>query len=97
MIKSAAWELHKAVYQRLTGDVALMSKITGVYDHVSEDAEFPYCTIGEQTERAFDTKLTVGENRTLVLHCWSQYSGKKEAYEITDLMLQALTKYTTLN
>ena len=69
-----------------------MPRITGVYDHVSEDAEFPYVTIGEQTERAFDTKVTVGENRTIILHCWSQYSGKKEAYEINDLMLQALTK-----
>ena len=69
-----------------------MPRITGVYDHVSEDAEFPYVTIGEQTERAFDTKTSVGENRTIILHCWSQYSGKKEAYEINDLMLQALTK-----
>lgn len=92
MIKSAAWELHKAVYQRLLGDSNLMARITGVYDHVSEDADFPYITIGEQTERAFDTKLSIGENRTLALHCWSQYNGKKESYEILDLMLRALTK-----
>ena len=92
MIRSAAWEVQKAVFGRLTGDEALMSVITGLYDHVDESAVFPYATIGEMTTRAFDTKLSVGENMTLILHSWSNYPGKKEAYEINDLMLQALTK-----
>ena len=98
MIKSSSWPLQKAIFSRLNTDTALKNVVTGVYDYVPREEEAgykvekPYCTIGEQTTRPFDTKTTVGENITLVLHCWSKFPGKEEAYKINDLMLQALTK-----
>lgn len=91
-MREAAWELQKAVFKRLNEDSQLMSLVTAVYDFVPEEAEFPYVSIGEQTDVPFNTKFTVGENRTLVLHGWSDYPGKKQGYEINNLMLQALTK-----
>lgn len=91
-MKTSAWPLHMAVYERLNTDTDLNNLITGVYDHVRETAVMPYVTIGEQTISTFDTKINSGENITLVLHGWSNYSGKKEAYEMIDLMLQAFSK-----
>lgn len=92
MIKTSLWPLQQALYKRLSEDTALMQRITGVYDSVSSDAVFPYVTIGEPNVSPFETKLSYGENIPWVLHCWSQYPGKKESYEILNLMLQALTK-----
>lgn len=92
MLKTALWPLQQAIFQRLSNDTTLMQKVTGVYDAVSEDTPFPYVTIGEPNMTPFETKISYGENIPWVLHCWSRYSGKKEAYEILNLMIQALTK-----
>lgn len=92
MLKTALWPIQQALYTRLSTDTALMQKVTGVYDEVGEGVLFPYVTIGEPTMTPFETKSTYGENVTWVLHCWSQYSGKKQAYEILNLMMQAITK-----
>lgn len=92
MLKSSLWNLQLAIYDRLSTDIALNEKITGVYDEVGEGILFPYVTLGETTVSPFETKLSYGENIVNVLHCWSQYPGKKQTYEILDLMLQAITK-----
>jgi hypothetical protein len=92
MLKTALWEVHKALYSRLANDTALNEKISGVYDQVGEDVVFPYVTIGDPTMTPMETKTSYGENIPWVLHCWSQYSGKKEAYELLNLMIQAITK-----
>lgn len=97
-IRSSAWPLHVAIYQRLINDEQLMSLATDVYDNVPETrwdgspVRMPYVTIGEQTNRPFDTKTSYGENITIVLHGWSDKASKKEAYQLQDYMLQALTK-----
>lgn len=102
MLKSALWSTQKAIYQRLSNDQALIDKVHNVFDKVPEFIEdeqgneipvpFPYVNIGEPISSPFETKSSYGENIPWVLHCWSRYPGKKEAYEILDLMLQALTK-----
>ncbi len=92
MTQSPAWPLQVAVFQRLANDGPLNNVIEGVYDYVPQDTPKPYVTIGEQTLTPFDTKTSLGDNITLVLHCWSDYKGKSEAYNIIDLMLQALSK-----
>lgn len=92
MLKTALWPLQQAIFQRLSNDTALMQKVKGVFDAVEEGQLFPYVTIGEPNMTPFETKSSYGENVPWVLHCWSQYRGKKEAYEILNLMIQALTK-----
>lgn len=69
-----------------------MGRITTVLDSVEKDTPYPYVTIGEPQATPFETKTSFGEQVVVVLHCWSQYDGKKEAYEILNFMLRALTK-----
>lgn len=41
--------------------------------------DFPYVTIGDVTNRAWDNDSTVGVEATATLHIWSKAAGKKEA------------------
>lgn len=81
---SAARAIQAAVYGRLTGDLALMAKITGVYDDVPQDIVFPYVTIGDATALPWRTQSRYGEESTITLHIWSRYEGYKEALEIME-------------
>jgi Protein of unknown function (DUF3168) len=92
VLKTALWDTHKAIFSRLSGDTALSQKVTGVYDKVPENTPFPYVVIGSPNPSPLETKSSYGENIPWVLHCYSTYNGKKEVYEILNLMLQALTK-----
>lgn len=92
MVKTSLWPLQQAIVQRLESDTALAGKVTGVFDSVGKGTKFPYISIGEPTASPFKTKTTYGEEIVVVLQCWSTYAGKKEAYEVLNLMLQALTK-----
>lgn len=102
MLKTSLWPLQEALFERLTSNVSLSEKITGVFDDVPDEiendigemvsVEYPYVTIGEPEASPFETKTSFGEEITIVLHCWSQYAGRKEAYDILNLMLQAITQ-----
>ncbi|WP_226639322.1 DUF3168 domain-containing protein [Priestia flexa] len=92
MKRTSLWSLQQALYERLMSDNLLNKKITGVFDEVIEGTPYPYVTIGEPTVLPFETKTSFGEEVAIVLHCWSQYPGKKEAFEILNLILGAITK-----
>ncbi|WP_121605307.1 DUF3168 domain-containing protein [Virgibacillus sp. Bac332] len=89
-MQTSLWELQKVIYARLTGHNQIMNVITGVHDKVSASAVKPYITIGEPTSEPLRTKTSIGENIVLPLHTWSSYGGKKETYEIFNLILKAL-------
>lgn len=89
-MKTSLWELQKAIYGRLSTDIELNNTITGAYDEVSTTALKPYITIGEPFVTPFTTKLSYGENVVVALHVWSDYNGKKEAYDIFNSILNAL-------
>lgn len=91
---SAFWPLQQAVYSTLTGNVALMARINGVFDAVNEDQPFPYVTIGAVTSLPYRVMQRFGEECTITLHIWSDYNGYKEAAEILD-MLNGLLADTT--
>lgn len=91
-IKTALEPLHTAFYKQLSEDVALKSKVTGVYDYVDENTKFPYVTIGDPTVTPFPTKTSHGEEVLVNLHVYSKYKGKGEAFGILNLMVQAATK-----
>jgi len=90
-MKSSLLQLQTALYQRLSGDSSLRSKISGVYDLVPDGSPFPYITLGEDTSVDDGTKTYDQEEVTHTLHIWSQYKGKKEAKEILSLALEAIT------
>ena len=82
MNADSSWELQKAIYAALTGDGALMAMITGVHDHVPQEAAFPYVTIGESTAVDWRTVGHDGMELTLVLHAWSRERGHREVKQI---------------
>lgn len=81
---SASWALQKAIHARLTGDATLMALVTGVHDHVPQDAAYPYVTIGADAVGAFTGKTFDGATHALELHVWSRARGRREAKEIVE-------------
>jgi hypothetical protein len=90
-MKTSLLTLQTSVYARLASHTPLTSKISGIYDEVSEGTPYPYVTIGNPTVNDWGSHTTEGEDITLTLHVWSDYNGKKEVYEIFNLMLESLS------
>lgn len=90
-METAMLEVQKALYRSLANYTPLMDKIEAVLDDTEPDQAFPYVTIGEPVTDFISTKTSIREEVTWVLHCWSSYQGKKEAYEILNLMHAAFT------
>jgi hypothetical protein len=74
--------IQDAVYDVLTADVTLMTLVSGIYDAVPENAEFPYVVIGEALELPDDRLDGYGRETVLTLHVWSRHRGFSEATEI---------------
>ncbi len=92
-MKTAILSLQTAIYNRLSNDAQLAAKITGVYDAVDENTVFPYLTVGNgDTVNNWSTSTWYGEELTHTLHVWSRYKGKKEAVEIMNLIINALSQ-----
>lgn len=89
-MQTALLELQKALFARLTSNAELMEVVKGVYDYVPEQTSFPYVSLGEVTNTAFDSKTSIGENIVWPIHTWSMYRGKAESYQIINLILAAL-------
>lgn len=89
----SAWLLQVAIRQRLLNYVPVSSKVSAVYDHVPQDAEFPYIRIGEDTAIDFDTDSSVGTEHTIHIHVWSRYRGKQEVKEIQQAVYDALQRH----
>jgi len=81
-MSASAWALQKAIFTALTGDAILMAMIEAVHDHVPENADFPYVTIGEDSVEEFGAKTFVGARHTLALHVWSRARGRLEAKDV---------------
>jgi hypothetical protein len=90
-MKTALETLQVSLYSILASHTPLTSKITGVFDAVPEETPTPYVTIGNPTVNDWSTKTFDGEDITFTLHVWSDYNGKKEVYEIFNLILEALS------
>ena len=75
-------QLQTAIYAALTGNVALMATVTGVYDYVAPDTATPYITIGDIYD--IDSSYFTSESRAtyIDLHVWSTYAGKSQFHSI---------------
>lgn len=90
-IETALWPLQQAIYRRLSSDL-VPGAVTGVHDVVSEEHTFPYITVGEPNLLPFETKNNYSEAVSFVVHAWSDYEGKKQAYHILNEVFKAIGK-----
>ena len=88
--------LQRALYNALTGDVALMALITGVYADVQQpdlpesDSNFPYVVIGQDNLSPFDTKTKLGASALAQIDIWSRQNNLIEAKEVASAIYTAL-------
>lgn len=55
---------------------------------------FPYCVIGNDTVRSWDTDDTVGAEITITLHFWSRAQGFKQVKSLMDQAYGLLNRAT---
>jgi hypothetical protein len=91
-MSNPGWDLQKAAYGALAGDAPLTGLLGGqhIYDHVPQDAAFPYVVIDEMRLNDWSTGTERGSEHILMLHVWSRYRGKRETYEIGDAIRERL-------
>lgn len=85
----------RAVYSLLTGDGALSSLITGVFDEVATAARPPYVTIDTVTESTSDAHDRAGIEIMLQLSAWSTYRGYAECATINGHLVRLLHRPTS--
>ena len=70
-----------------------IKSVTGreVYDDLPQNASMPYVVAGEIEGREWSDKFQPGQEVTSSIHIWSNYPGRKEAGEIMDEILSALS------
>lgn len=85
------WLIQVAIKSRLNA-YAGTSGYT-IYDHVPQDASFPYVVIGEGTATQWDTDDSTGSDATVTIHTWSRYRGRKEVKEMQRQIYNALHRY----
>lgn len=85
-------ELMKAVYNRL--DTHNLTKNYSIYNYVPRDASFPYISLGPMIgarSGSFSARDYPAEENVITIHVWSDYKGDKEAAEMIDNIVQAMT------
>lgn len=85
-MKLSTLPLHKAIVDRLEAQTAYK-----IFDDHPENEAYPYVTMGSITAMPWCDKFEDGLEIFPTLHIWSQYRGRKEADEMADAILQALT------
>ena len=86
-MKSPFLVLHDAQVARIEAETTYT-----VYDDMPEGAAYPYVVMGEMTARDWSDKFEPGQEVYSTIHIWSQYKGRKEAADMADGILQALSK-----
>lgn len=76
--------IQKAIFSALTSDATLMAMITGVYDHVPQQTDFPYIEIGESSAADAGTKTEDIEELNYEIHSWARNTGHYEIKQIQD-------------
>lgn len=71
-----------ALYDALSGDAALMSMLTGVYDHVPEDAALPYLVFGDNTAAREPVMGAQAFRCEVALDVYCREGGRKGLMEI---------------
>ncbi|MBA7465167.1 hypothetical protein ES707_00329 [subsurface metagenome] len=86
-MKSPFLVLHDAQVARIEAETSYK-----VFDDLPKQEPYPYVTMGEMTARDWSDKFEPGQEVYSTIHIWSQYRGRKEAADMGDGILQALSK-----
>lgn len=78
------------IFSALNTDAPLNLVVTGVYDSVPQQEQFPYVTIGEDVIVEWDTVSNVGASASITIHTWSRARGRAEVKEIQGIIYEAL-------
>ncbi len=91
-MSNPGWDLQRAAYQALMADITLSALLGGerLYDHVPQTSAFPYAVVDQMRINDWSTGTERGSEHVLMLHIWSRYDGKREAYEIADAIRNVL-------
>ncbi|MDO4952397.1 MAG: DUF3168 domain-containing protein [Synergistaceae bacterium] len=82
---------YNALYAALSGNAALMAKITAISDVIPDNQESPYIKVGTANET--HDLIEKGSEIEVTLHIWSEYLGRKEILEIRELVKAALPSW----
>jgi len=85
-MKSPTLVLHEAQVVRIEALTAYK-----VFDENPENEPYPYVVMGEISAKDWSDKFEDGMEVYSTIHVWSQYHGRKEADQMSDAILQALT------
>lgn len=87
-MSSAAKDLQRSLYQLMRTHPPLVSLLGSarIYDDVPQRAELPYVTFGQSLVRDWSTDTEDGHEHILTLHVWSRVPGRKQVYEIIDVL-----------
>jgi hypothetical protein len=93
-------EVQRMVSEALKGDSELLSLLTGkgVYDDKPQPGDagdpsiYPYVTIGEDINTAWDTDDTTGADNSITIHTWSRAKGYKETKTIQGVIYDILNR-----
>ena len=85
-MKSPTLALHGAQVTRLESCTDYK-----VFDENPKNEAYPYVVMGEISAKDWSDKLKDGMEVYSTVHIWSQYPGRKEADQMSDMIIQALT------
>ena len=85
-MKSPTLVLHEAQVVRIEAHTDYK-----MFDENPENEPYPYVVMGEISAKDWSDKFEDGMEVYSTIHVWSQYHGRKEADQMSDGILQALT------
>ena len=62
-----------------------------IFDENPKNEAYPYIVMGEISAKDWSDKSEDGMEVYSTIHVWSRYHGRKEADEMSDMVIQALT------
>lgn len=84
-------QISSQVYDALMANAALLSLVTGVYDHVPQEEEYPYVVIGELVETPQNTDdVEQMSEASIIIHSYSGEWGRKETHAIQKEIVNSL-------
>ncbi len=84
--------LQKAVYETLHNDKGLSNAITGVFDHVPSNTDYPYIVIRQGSIKDWSTSSTTGYEIEVDVMTFSRQRGSMAALEISQRVHALLNK-----
>src|SRR5258707_346563 len=94
---NASLALQTAIFAALSADVNVQGALGDpprLYDSVPRQPAFPYVTLGDARETAWDTKTERGREHHFSLTAWSRQPGHKQAKDIAGTLIDSLDAAT---